>query len=80
MKQEARDIAIQAAANAPAATWALITGLTLAEWLAIGIAVLQGLYLLRKWWREETEWGLRMKRWANRKTTGPMELDDEVTR
>lgn len=76
MKQEARDIAIQAAVNAPTATWALLTGLTLAEWLAIGMAVLQAIYLLRKWWREETEWGQRMKRWAKRKTTGPMDLDE----
>jgi hypothetical protein len=39
--------------------------------------LLQILYLLRKWWREETEWGLRIRGWAERKGfTKPADLDD----
>lgn len=30
------------------------------------LVVLQILYLLRKWWREESEWGQRLKDWAER--------------
>lgn len=67
MKQEIKDIAVQAAVSAPTSGWALLTQLSLAEWIAITLGVLQGLYLLRKWWREETEWGLKLKRWAQRR-------------
>lgn len=76
-QQEIKDIAIQAAASAPTSVYALATGLTLAEWIAIGMALLQAVYLLRKWWREESEWGMRLKRWAGRHgITKPMELDE----
>lgn len=75
VKQELKDMAVQAAVAAPGATWAFFSKVTLGEWIALGLGVLQMLYLLRKWWREETEWGLRMKRWLQRKTR-PAELDD----
>ena len=42
------------------------------------LGVLQAAYLLRKWWREESEWGAKIKRWAERRgvRTRPMELDE----
>jgi hypothetical protein len=62
MKQELKDVAVQLAVTTPTTGWALFTQLSLAEWLALGMAVLQALYLVRKWWREETEWGLTLKK------------------
>lgn len=46
------------------AAW--ITKLTLTEWIALAAFLIQTIYLLRKWWREETEWGMKLKRWAYR--------------
>lgn len=63
MKQELRDMAAQAAASSPTTGWALLTQISLAEWIAITLGVLQAVYLIRKWWREETEWGLKLKSW-----------------
>ena len=77
MKQEVKDIAIQAAAGSPTSIYALLSGLTVAEWVAIILGILQALYLLRKWWREETEWGRKLKRWAaSHGITKPAELDE----
>lgn len=83
MKQEIKDIAVELATKtAPAG------GLTLwsahwwvsVNWTAVLtglLVVLQILYLLRKWWREETEWGQRLRRWAERTGfTKPVELDE----
>lgn len=76
MKQELKDIAIQAAASSPTSGYAILTGLSVAEWIAITLGVLQALYLARKWWREETEWGMRLKRWAGKHgATKPGDLD-----
>jgi hypothetical protein len=76
MKQELRDMAVQTAVAAPTTGWAIVTGLSIAEWIAITLGVLQGLYLLRKWWREETEWGMRLKRWAGKqRPTKPGDLE-----
>jgi hypothetical protein len=61
VKQEIRDMAVQAAVAAPTTGWALLTQISLAEWIAISLGVLQAAYLVRKWWREETEWGLKLK-------------------
>jgi len=45
--------------------------------LAGVLVLLQIAYLLRKWWREETEWGLKLKRWAARHgITKPADLDE----
>ena len=53
--------------NTPACPLRVVKAeLTVAEWVAITLGILQALYLLRKWWREETEAGLRMKRWAQK--------------
>ncbi|MDP2018981.1 hypothetical protein [Hydrogenophaga sp.] len=74
MKQETQDILVEVAKAAPGIT---LTGLTLNEYVAIAtifFIVLQALYLLRKWVREETEWGRRLKRWANEKFTQPGDL------
>ena len=44
-------------------------------WLAIILFIVQMAYLLRKWWREETEWGLRMKRLLGVKPSQPGSLE-----
>lgn len=67
---------MQAAVSSPTAGWAVLTKLTVAEWVAITLGLLQGLYLLRKWWREESEWGIKLKRWAGRQLTGPAPFDE----
>ena len=48
--------AIEAAKAAPAVAGAAAAGITLNHWVALATVayiVLQALYLLRKWWREE---------------------------
>ena len=57
---------------------AVAASLTLNEWVAVttGIYILvQIAYLLRKWWREETEWGLRMKKLVGVKPSQPGSLE-----
>lgn len=77
MKQEIKDMAVQAAASSPTTLYAFFSGLSVAEWIAIILGILQALYLLRKWWREETAWGMRLKEWAARRgITKPVELDE----
>jgi len=79
MKQEIRDIAQQVAYSTPTVGAAWYTSLSVAEWIAIILGVLQALYLVRKWWREEAEWGMAMRHWAERRgliKTKPVELDE----
>ena len=67
MKQEVQDIAVEAAKAAPGV---VATGFTLNNAVALAtlcFIVLQIGYLIRKWVREETEWGRKIKRWATRK-------------
>lgn len=74
MKQEFQDIAVEAAKATPgivASTFTLNTMVALATLVFI---VLQIAYLIRKWIREETEWGRRLKRWADGKVTRPGDL------
>lgn len=74
MKQELQDIAVEAAKATPgivASTFTLNTMVALATLVFI---VLQIAYLIRKWVREETEWGRRLKRWADGKVTRPGDL------
>lgn len=71
MKQEWRDIAFQALYSSPTAITAWLTQLTVAEWMAIILGVLQALYLLRKWWREETAFGIWLKRRLKRDDSRP---------
>ncbi len=74
MKQELQDIAVEAAKATPgivASTFTLNTMVALATLVFI---VLQIAYLIRKWVREETEWGRKLKRWADGKMTRPRDL------
>lgn len=74
MKQEIKDIAVNVAYQAPASLVAWWQQLSLTTAIAIVLGVLQVAYLLRKWWREETEWGQKLKRWADGRLTKPGEL------
>lgn len=78
VRQEVADIARSAAATwVPWAAVDFFTSLSMAQWLTLIAFILQTLYLLRKWWREETEWGMRLKRWAGRVTRpAPLEADE----
>lgn len=66
MQQEVRDIASEAAKGVPAVAGAVASTLTLNEWIMVGTGVylvLQVLYLLRKWWREESDWAKLNRKW-----------------
>lgn len=79
LKPEVKDLAVQAAVSAPTTGWAWLTGLTVAEIVAVVLGVVQLVYLLRKWWREETEWGIRLRRWARRvRISKHGDLDDDT--
>lgn len=68
MKQEIKDIATELAVRtAPASGLAWYSQLSLTAILTGILLVLQILYLVRKWWREESEWGQLIKEWAERK-------------
>ncbi len=61
MKQETQDIAIELVKASPGLA---MTGLTLDKYVALAtlvFIVLQTAYLIRKWWREETAWGRKLK-------------------
>lgn len=75
MKQEIRDIAANVAYQAPASVIAWWQQLSLTTALAIILGVLQIAYLIRKWIREETEWGQRLKRWTKGDYTKPGGLE-----
>ena len=71
MKQEVQDIAVEAVKATPgvlATTFTLNTAVAAATLVFL---VLQVAYLVRKWIREETEWGRKLKRWANGQDTKP---------
>ena len=74
MKQEMKDIAFNVVYQTPASLVARWQQLSLTTALAVLLGVLQVAYLLRKWWREETEWGLRLKRRAKGQFTAPGDL------
>lgn len=71
MKQEFKDIAVNVAYNAPASFVAWWQQISVTTIIAVVLGVLQIAYLIRKWVREETEWGRRLKRWANGQDTKP---------
>ena len=51
-------VAVQAAKGAPAVAGALFSAVTLNQWVALATLVyiiVQLLYLVRKWWREEVD-------------------------
>lgn len=78
MKQELKDIAIELTTKTtPASLLAWWAQVNVTAALTGTLVLLQILYLLRKWWREESEWGLKLRRWAQRHhLTKPMELDE----
>jgi hypothetical protein len=75
VKQEIKDIAIELAVRtAPAGGVAWYSQISWTAFLTGVLVCLQIAYLLRKWIREETEWGMRLKRWASGKFTKPGDL------
>ena len=52
--------------TAPASGDAWYTDISSTTTLTCVLVVLQILYLLRKWWREESEWGVKLRDWAER--------------
>lgn len=75
MKQEIKDIAVELAVRtAPASGIAWYSQISWTAFLTGVLVVLQILYLVRKWWREESEWGVKLKRWAEGKFTRPGDL------
>lgn len=76
MKTEIKDIAVNVAYQVPTSLVAWWQQLSLTTAIAILLGVLQVLYLVRKWWREETEWGIKLKRWAQGHITKPADLGE----
>lgn len=75
MKQEIKDIAMELAVRtAPAGGIAWYSQISWTAFLTGVLVVLQIAYLVRKWWREESEWGVKLKRWAEGKFTRPGDL------
>jgi len=78
MKTEARDIAVAAANQVPGVAGYLTTGQAIIMTLTGVLLLVQIGYYIRKWWREETDWGVKIKAWAERHGfSRPMGLDDE---
>lgn len=75
MKQEFKDIVVNLVYQAPASVIAWWQQINVTTIIAVVLGLLQILYLARKWWREETEWGLRLKRWATGQSTKPGSLE-----
>lgn len=75
MKQEIKDIAVELAVRTvPAGGVAWYSQISWTAFLTGVLVVLQIMYLVRKWWREETAWGVRLKRWAEGRFTKPGDL------
>ena len=58
MNDEPHAVTVQAAKGAPAVAGALFSAMTLNQWVALATLVyiiVQLLYLIRKWWREEVD-------------------------
>lgn len=67
MKQEIKDIAVELAVRTtPATAVAWYSQISFTAVLTGVLLVLQIAYLVRKWWREESEWGQKIKEWAAR--------------
>lgn len=59
MQQELRELISEATKATPAIAGAAASTLTLNEWIMVSTGIyiaLQAIYLLRKWWREESDW------------------------
>lgn len=76
MKQEIHDLIVEGTKNAP------VTGVGMAagQWAVMVVGVIYGLiqiaYLVRKWWREETEWGIRLKKLLGKPTVADSQPAD----
>lgn len=69
MTQEAHDIAVEVTRAAPIVAGSLASYITASEvltYLTIGYTVVLIVYLIRKWIREETEWGKKMRSGGDR--------------
>jgi hypothetical protein len=73
-REETKDILKHGAFGALPLTGGVLTMDAMLTAASILFIVLQGAYLIRKWWREETDYGLKMKRWANGEFTQPADL------
>ena len=74
VKQEVKDIAFNVLYQAPASLVAWWQQISLTTAIAVVLGVLQIAYLIRKWIREETEWGQKLKRRARGYFTKPGDL------
>lgn len=75
MKKEVHDIAIEVAKATPGILASAFTLNSVLTFFTLIFVLLQIVYLTRKWYREETEWGVRLKRWAQGITTKPAPLE-----
>lgn len=76
MQQETHDIAIEAFKGAPAVAGAVASAMTLNQWIMVGTVIyiiIQALYLVRKWYREEVD---REYALARRRVEDAREDDD----
>lgn len=78
MKPEVKDIVVELTTKTvPAGGLVWLSNVNWTAFLAALLLILQIAYTVRRWWREETEWGLRLRRWAERKGwSKPIELDE----
>ena len=74
MKQEIKDIAFNVMYQAPASVMAWWQQISITTLIAVVLGILQIAYLIRKWIREETEWGQKLKRWADGHFSKPGDL------
>lgn len=75
MKKEVHDIAIEVAKATPGILASAFTLNNIVAFFTLLFVLLQCAYLMRKWWREETEWGVKLKRWAQGLSTRPAPLE-----
>lgn len=74
-KHELHDVGVELLKLAPPAT---VAGLTLNDWVMLATllyVILQALYLARKWMREESEWGMKIRRYMDRMLTKPGDIE-----
>ncbi len=74
MAQEFKDIAVEAAKATPGIAASAFTLNNAVALATLVFVILQCCYLIRKWIREETEWGRKLKRWAAGNFTKPGDL------
>lgn len=74
MKQEVKDIVLNVIYNAPTSVAAWLSSIDWTIAIPVALGLLQGAYLIRKWVREETEYGRKLKRWAAGLPTKPGDL------